>query len=65
MVNSTEPPKALLRRLYRDSTGSNYKQTIDGPKLFSKLNPEEAYNKCPHLKEMLDEMLALAQDSGL
>ena len=64
-VNSTEPPKALLNRLYRDHTGKNYKVTTDGPNLFSKLNPEEAYRKCPHLQEMLDEMLKLAQEAGL
>ncbi len=41
------------------------KETVDGAILFHKLNPEEAYHRCPHLKEMLDEMLVLAQASGL
>jgi len=60
-INSDKPPKALLRELYRKHTGHNYKETVDGPNLFARLNPITAYNKCPNLKAMLDEMLKLAQ----
>ncbi|MEI7833086.1 MAG: DUF4276 family protein [bacterium] len=64
-VNSTEPPKALLNRLYIKHTRKKYKVTDDGLKLFKQLNPEEAYRKCPHLQEMLDEMLKLALKAEL
>ena len=63
-VNTITPPKALLRELYRVHTGRNYKETVNGPDLFSRLNPEEAYAKCPKLKELLDEMLLLAKSIG-
>jgi len=63
-INTTEPPKALLRRLYRQHTGKNYKETVNGPELFRKLNPDDAYTKCPHLSAMLDDMLAFAQPAS-
>jgi len=63
-VNFDEPPARLLERLYQKILRRRYKKTVDGPKLFSNLDPEVAYQKCPRLKEMLDEMLRLAMDSG-
>lgn len=59
-VNFNEPPSKLLQRLYYDRTRRNYKKVTHGQELFGKLDPEIAYSKCPHLKELLDEMLALA-----
>ena len=64
-VNLSEPPKALLRRLYRETTARNYKETVNGPDLFRKLNPVEAYAKCPNLQALLDEMLQLARTAGI
>ena len=64
-VNSNTPPKTLLRELYRLYTGRNYKETVNGPDLFSRLNPADAYAKCPNLKALLDEMLILAHGTGL
>jgi uncharacterized protein DUF4276 len=60
-VNFNEPPARLLERLYQRNIGKRYKKKVDGPKLFRKLDPEIAYQKCPRLKEMLDEMLRLAK----
>jgi hypothetical protein len=64
-VNFDEPPAKLLDRLYQDKIKRTYKKTTDGYALFSKLDPEIAYKKCARLKELLDEMLSLAQSSGL
>ena len=64
-INSDEPPKKLLEKLYRDKLKTNYKERVDGRNLFEKLNPEIAYQKCPALKMMLDEMLKLAKEAGL
>jgi hypothetical protein len=64
-INSEEPPKKLLSRLYREKLKRNYKERVDGLNLFNRLNPEVAYSKCPGLKAMLDEMLTLAQARGL
>ena len=63
-VNTNRPPKTLLRELYRLHTGRNYKETVNGPDLFARLNPVEAYGRCPNLKALLDDMLQLAQAAG-
>lgn len=63
-VNTNTPPKTLLRELYRQHTGHNYKETVNGPDLFARLDPAEAYAKCPNLKTLLDDMLQLAQAAG-
>jgi hypothetical protein len=60
-VNFDEPPAYLLDRLYKAATRRGYKKVTHGMQLFGKLNPEEAYQKCPYLRNMLDEMLALAK----
>jgi hypothetical protein len=54
----------LLEKLYRSSTGGDYKQLAYGNALFEGLNPSVACQRCPHLKIMLDEMLRLAKASG-
>jgi len=64
-VNGQEPPAKLLDRLYRARTHRGYKKTVDGANLFADLNPTVAYEKCPHLKQILDDMLQLARDIGL
>lgn len=60
-VNFNEPPGKLLERLYPLHVGRSYKKIVNGKELFSKLNPEIAYNKCASLKELLDKMLELTQ----
>lgn len=36
---------------------------VNGKLLFRKLDPAAAYNRCPHLKALLDEMLLRAQQA--
>ncbi|MGH9755577.1 MAG: DUF4276 family protein [Blastocatellia bacterium] len=62
-VNFNQPPGKLLDKLFREKLKRNYKKTVDGHDLFANLDPEVAYQKCPHLREMLDEMLKLARDA--
>lgn len=64
-VNFKEPPSKLLNRLYLSALGKGYKKTTYGVNLFAKLNPENAYGECPHLRGMLDEMLTMAKAAGL
>jgi hypothetical protein len=59
-VNFNEPPAKLLQRLYSQIFRKSYKKIVNGKELFSKLDPNIAYNKCPKLKELLDKMLELA-----
>jgi hypothetical protein len=63
-VNFNEPPSDLIRKLYQSKMRKPYKKSTEGEKLFTKLNPDTAYAKCPHLKALLDEMLALAKSAG-
>jgi hypothetical protein len=60
-VNFNEPPAKLLERLYQEKLRKGYKKVIDGANLFQSLTPDIAYNKCPYLKLLLDDMLAFAQ----
>lgn len=61
MVNFDEPPGKLLEHLYPLHIGRSYKKVVNGQELFSKLDPNQAYQKCPKLKALLDKMLALAK----
>jgi len=62
-VNFDEPPSYLLDRLYEREMGRSYKKTVYGRDLFSRLDPNVAYEKCPRLRELLDEMLRLAREA--
>lgn len=59
-VNFDEPPAKLLERLYRTGRGESYRKVIDGTNLLSKPDPAVAYEKCPALRALLDDMLGKA-----
>jgi hypothetical protein len=63
-VNFDQPPSKLLDAIYRQKTGRTYKKVTHGKEFFDKLNPEVAYGKCPHLKDLLDEMLRMAKEKS-
>ena len=63
-VNFDTPPAKLLNRLYSDKLREGYKKFVHGKDLFSKLDPEIARGKCPYLRAMLDDMLALATSAA-
>ncbi len=63
-INITLPPAKRLNEIYSKQTKKRYKKITYGKDLFSKLDPSVAYNKCPHLKELLDAMLKLAKDAS-
>lgn len=64
-VNFDEPPKKLLKRLYRERLRTTYMQVTNGSELFAELDPNVAHNKCPRLRNLLNEMLSLAEGAGL
>ena len=64
-VNFDLPPAKLLDKLYKEKLKRSYKKVTDGAELFAQLDPVTAYNRCPYLKLMLDDMLLLAQEAGL
>ena len=64
-INFNEPPKKLLKRLYKDKIKRTYKEATYGKDFFTKLDPAVPYKKCPSLKLLLDAMLKMAKDAGL
>lgn len=64
-VNFNEPPARLLNNPYKRFAKKNYKKVVDGGRLFEMLNPNTAYDKCPKLRALLDEMLSIAEAAGL
>jgi len=64
-VDFDDPPARRLQAAYRVAANRAYRKALDGPNLFARLDPQTAYEKCPHLKALLDTMLELAQDAGL
>lgn len=61
-VNFVDPPSKLLSRLYRSRLNVGYKKVTDGANLFQALDPGTAGSKCPHLQQLLNDMLALAKN---
>lgn len=59
-INFQNPPARLLRSLYSAHLDRNYGKVTDGTDLFGRLDPNLAYSRCPHLRLLLDEILALA-----
>ena len=64
-VDFDEHPAKLLDRLYRSQTGREYRKVVHGNSLFGRLDPAVAYQKCPYLAAMLEEMLRMARQVGL
>ena len=64
-VDFDHPPAKRLNDLYLEHLHKGYKKVVDGNQLFKKLDPNAVYSKCPHFKEMMDEMLKMAKESGL
>lgn len=62
-VNSTNPPAKRLADIYKKEIKRKYKKVVFGKDLFSRLDPNLAYRKCPRLKQLLDEVLRLAKES--
>jgi hypothetical protein len=62
-VNFSEPPAKLLMKIFKKATKRNYKKVTHGKEYFDKLDPAVAYQKCPKLKAMLDDMLQLAEEA--
>lgn len=64
-VDFETPPAKVLARLYVSQARRTYKKRVDGQALFRKLDPDVAYEKCPYLRRMLEDMLAMARAAGL
>lgn len=59
-VNFNRTPAKLLNELYLQKMNKNYKKVTEGNRLFSRLNPETVYQKCPYFKALADDILGLA-----
>ncbi|MCP5111329.1 MAG: hypothetical protein GY953_10900, partial [bacterium] len=54
----------VLRTAYREALKHEYRKTTTGAGLFSRLNPQFAYERCPGLKRLLDSLLELSRAAG-
>ena len=59
-VDFADPPSRRLARCYRESLGRPYAKVIEGRRLFARLDPETAAERCPHLGLLLEDLLRLA-----
>jgi Domain of unknown function (DUF4276) len=64
-VNFDEPPKKLLQKCYRERLRETYKEVIHGLELFAELDPCVVRGKCPRFRELLEDMITLAEKAGL
>jgi Domain of unknown function (DUF4276) len=60
-INFQNPPGTVLQNLYSMHLDRNYGKVVDGTELFHKLDPNVAYDRCPHLRLLLDDILMLAK----
>jgi hypothetical protein len=56
-VDFNEPPAKFLKRIL----GGRYKKTTTAMNLFPKVDPQIAMDKCPYLKQFMQDLLLLAQ----
>jgi hypothetical protein len=56
-VNFTEPPAKFLSRIL----GGRYKKTVGAKNIFPSVDPQTAIDKCPYLKMLTQDMLAVAR----
>jgi hypothetical protein len=56
-VNFNEPPAVFLKRIL----GGRYKKTVSAKNLFPTIDPKVAIEKCPNLKLLADDLLAIAK----
>lgn len=59
-VNFNRTPAKYLEEIYLQKMNKNYKKVTEGNRLFSRLNPEIVYQKCPYFKAFADDILRLA-----
>lgn len=55
-VNFSEPPAKFLKRILQ-----RYKKITVAMNLFPKVDPQVAIDKCPYLKQFMDDLLMLAR----
>ena len=56
-VNFDEPPAKFLKKIL----GGKYKKTVYGKNLFPVVDPQSAIDKCPFLRLLAEDLLAIAK----
>jgi len=60
-VNFNRTPAKLLNEIYIQQLKRTYKKVTEGNRLFSQLNPDVVYQKCPYFRLLMEDLLALAR----
>ena len=63
LVNFDTPPAKLLEATFSRELKRDYKKVTEASNRFPRLDPEQVAEKCPHLQEMLNELLRLTQEA--
>lgn len=58
-IDFNRPPSYILGDLFK-SNGLVYRKTVHGPELFSTVDFDIVYNKCPHFKDFVDDLIKVA-----
>lgn len=56
-VDFNEPPAKFLKRIL----GGRYKKTTTAMNVFPRVDPQGAINQCPHLKHLVEDLLAVSR----
>jgi len=57
------PPARWLDRLYKQHLQRSYGKITDGVRLFGKLQPDVARERCPYFAALLDDLVAFASNA--
>jgi hypothetical protein len=59
-IDFGRPPSYILKGLFGDK-GLAYRKTVHDPELFKEVNLDTVYNKCPHFKDFIDDLLKVTK----
>ncbi len=58
-INDQNPPKKVLRNLYRQHVKRRYYEQRDGVPLLQSVDFDLVYNKCPNFKALVDDLRSI------
>lgn len=59
-IDFDKPPKIVVNELFQLHRKNSYRETIDGPLLYAKLDFDSVYKTCPYFRELYDDLKSIA-----